>query len=363
MNPNISHPFLTFHYPYTTMYQCSPSFPFAREPVLRRMPDGSLLALMYTGGTQEPSRENVVAAVRSQDDGATWSAPEVLFRHPFRSCWSTELFTEGERPFLVFQTYDFRTYYSEVRAFVSHTGDSGRTWSEPASLPGIPPNVVVRQGKVLSDGTWLFPVYWTETRGDWQESIDGRPLSPRWNFCSGVLRSADQGRTFTLHGCLRNRGHLWEPEVAEIAPGRLWMLLRSEEPGGVLWESESLDGGRTWSAARPGAIPNPGTKVVLYRVRDRWALVNNVCTPERKLRNDLQIWVSDDGCRTWRKRIPLAWRPPDVEGDPKWDAPDAVGNICYPHGFADDAREQLYLALDGMRQFFLVKVPYADLLA
>ncbi len=361
MTATLAHPQLTFGYPYTLMFQSGPAFSFAREPVLRRMPDGSLFALIYTGGDREPSPDNVVAAVRSVDDGESWSEPEVLFRHPFRSCWATELFTEGPRPFLVFHTYDFRTHYSEVRAFLSFTDDSGRTWSEPTSLPGVPPNVVVRQGKVLHDGTWLFPVYWQETRGDWQGSIEGYRFSPKWYFCSGVLRSTDNGRSFTLHGCLRNAGHLWEPEVAEIAPGHLLMLIRSEVPGGVLWESESRDGGLTWSEAHPGTIPNPGTKVVLYRVRDRWVLVNNVCTPERKLRNDLQLWVGDD-CRTWRKRIPLAGHPPITPGDPKWDVPGAIVDICYPHGFADDARQQLYLALDGVRQFFLVKIPYADLL-
>ena len=36
--------------------------------------------------------------------------------------------------------------------------------------------------------------------------------------------------------------------------------------------------------------------------------------------------------------------------------------MAYPHGFADDEREMLYLALDSVKKFFLVKIPYADIL-
>jgi hypothetical protein len=40
------------------------------------MPDGSLYALIYTGGPREPHDSNVMLGTRSIDDGETWSPAE-----------------------------------------------------------------------------------------------------------------------------------------------------------------------------------------------------------------------------------------------------------------------------------------------
>lgn len=64
---------------------------FAREPVLRRMADGSLVCLFLTGGPTEPHNDNHVVISRSLDDGCTWSVPEPLFSHRGRAVWATEL--------------------------------------------------------------------------------------------------------------------------------------------------------------------------------------------------------------------------------------------------------------------------------
>ena len=143
---------IEFAYPVSTMFRAEEPFLFGREPTPRRMPDGSIVSLLYTGGTQEPHPDNIATVIRSTDDGATWSKPELLFKHPCRCTWGTELFTEGERPFAVFQTFSYETTYAELRAFMTFTDDCGKSWTQPVSIPGVPPNFSVRQGKVLSDG-------------------------------------------------------------------------------------------------------------------------------------------------------------------------------------------------------------------
>ena len=125
-----------------------------------------------------------------------------------------------------------------------------------------------------------------------------------------------------------------------------------------------MDSGLTWSPAKPSTIPNPGTKFVIYRIRGRHVLVNNVCTPETRTRDLLEIWVSDDNLQSWSKKLPLARlhkeNPDTWQGF--WDGGDALPQVAYPHGFADDKEEKLYLALDSVRKFFFLKVPYSDLL-
>ena len=50
--------------------------------------------------------------------------PFCVFKHPCRCTWGTELFTECERPFAVFQTFSYDTFYTELRAFLTCTDDS-----------------------------------------------------------------------------------------------------------------------------------------------------------------------------------------------------------------------------------------------
>ena len=70
---------IEFAYPATLMFKADDRFLFGREPTPRRMPDGSIVSLVYTGGTKEPHPDNVAAVIRSTDDGASWSKPELLF--------------------------------------------------------------------------------------------------------------------------------------------------------------------------------------------------------------------------------------------------------------------------------------------
>ena len=347
---------IEFAYPVTEMFQADAEFLYGREPTPRRMPDGSIVSLIYTGGTKEPHPDNIAAFIRSDDDGATWSRPELLWKHPQRCTWGTEIFTEGERPFAIFQTFCYETNYAELRAFMTYTDDSGRSWAPPVSVPGLPANFSVRQGKVLSDGSWLFPVYWGENRDEWTNCRDP--------FVCGVIRSTDGGKTFSLHGNVPTPGHAWEPEVVELEPGHLRMWIRYEHDAAVLWESDSFDYGLTWSAARPGDIPNPGTKFVCYKIRDRYVMINNVCAPDRRERDVLEIWVSSDFCKSWSKKLPLARLYKEDPGtwNGFWEHCGPLPQVAYPHGFADDKEEKLYLAIDAVRKFYFLKVPYTDLL-
>ena len=345
---------IEFAYPVSTMFEADSTWLFGREPTPRRMPDGSIVSLLYTGGKQEPAPENVATVIRSEDDGETWSKPQLLFRHPFRCTWGTELFTEGERPFAVFQTFCYETVYAELRAFLTFTDDSGRSWSNPVSLPGVPANFSVRQGKVLSDGSWIFPVYWFCNRTKW-DTI----RAPGNGFVSGVIRSTDGGKSFSLHGAVETPESAWEPEVTELDPGHLKMYVRYEHPAAVLWESESFDYGKSWTPPRPSEIPNPGTKFVIYRIRGRHVLVNNVCTPDHPYRDVLELWVSSDNCATWERKLPLARSFP---GPLQPNGKPAITQVAYPHGFADEKEEKLYLAIDTVRKFYFLKVPFADFL-
>jgi predicted neuraminidase len=317
------------------------------------MPNGDLFCLVYSGGGREPAPNNVVLGVRSSDDGATWSKPDLLWNLPDRATWGSELFTGGDVPFAVFQTFIYETHYCELRAFMSHTHDSGQTWSTPVSIPGVPSNFSVRQGKVLSDGSWIFPVYWCEVKGNWDHrmNMDSNALNDRrdWRFVSGVIRSVDKGNSFSLHGSMSADFNLWEPEVVETEPGHLILFIRPCESH-FLWRADSTDYGQTWSDPICTEIPTSGSKIVTFKINERILLINNTDS-ELWQRRYLDCWISDDGAASWSKRIRLAEIPDNCP----------ARQVAYPHGFCDEQQEILYLAVDTINEFELLKIPCSDI--
>ena len=83
----------------------SKTYGYAREPVLARMGDGSLICTFLSGGHTEPENQNITLVTRSYDDGLTWSDPQVLFYHRKRAAYTTEIFTGAEKPMMFVHTY------------------------------------------------------------------------------------------------------------------------------------------------------------------------------------------------------------------------------------------------------------------
>lgn len=338
-----------FAFPPVVIWAKGGPWHYAREPILRRLAGGRLVCLHYAGGPTEPHDENVALVTRSDDDGDTWSAPEVLFRHPVRGVWVTELFTDAGDPCAFVHTLEAASHYCDLHTFRSFSRDGGLTWSEPATLPGGAGHVSVRQGLVLADGTWLFPVYWQEVVDGfaWQRPVDSAARKKRaWRFRCGVLRSENAGKSFTLHGWLGHPDYqLWEPNVALLGDGSLMMLMRVSgvEPG-VLWRSDSTDGGRSWSRPHPTDIPNPSTKLTLLAHEGAVILLNNPA-PEIGRRKPLSLWVSRDDGATWPTRLVLADHP-------------AGRGVYYPHGFLDRRQRLLYLACDIKTRHYLLRIPF-----
>ncbi len=339
-----------FQYEPAVIFRAEPRWKFCREPVLRRMPDGTLVCLIYTGGPKEPHPDNLVVITRSSDNGASWSDGEVLFQHNTRSVWATELFTETGTPQIFVHTFNSECSYHEIQVYRSFSDDSGKTWSEPVSLPGGCGNVSVRQGIKTAAGTLVFPVYWMELRRNWNwpqttAEFHAGIHQGDYVYCCGALRSVDSGSSYSLHGYLKADGLLLEPNIVEVAPGYLVMLMRADKTG-VLYRSESTDDGITWSTAKATDIPDPGSKVSLVKINDLAVMVNNLDASQR---SGLSLSVSKDGFNTWEKRLDLV----TVREGRK-------ANICYPHLYADAGREILFVACDSYREHYLLKVPYKD---
>ncbi len=299
------------------------------DTTLRRAPDGSWVMVMLGGGDKEPLPENDLFLSRSIDEGRTWGPMQpidlgIKRRDPSRALVPTELMVYRNQCWLFFANHNGR--FADWTAWYTISHDSCRTWSRPRPLPEkIHVSTFTRNHIVRRNGEIVIPFqHYVNPNG---------PIDPR----NGVMISRDKLRSFEVHGWVRlsqddNYRGFAENSIVELAGGRMVMIIRADRLGGVLYQCESRDGGRSWSTPQPTDIPNPGSKATIYHLGgNAVAMLHN---PNPKERNPLSLWVSFDGMKSWPYRRDLVTTP---------------GRLNYPDGFLSKDRRYLHFAYDDNR--------------
>lgn len=185
--------------------------------------------------------------------------------------------------------------------------DDGETWGEPIRVPVFTPHGPIR----LANGDLL---YLGRTGLDTGERQDGNVTA---------LRSTDGGKTWTALGTVplcdgTHSTNYHEPHVVELDSGRLLGMIRFQYGDGdtpsteqltfSLFQTESDDGGATWTPAKPtgvrGSPPHllrhsSGAIVCVYGYRD---------APYGQ-----RAMISRDGGATWQTDLILR------DDGPDWD--------------------------------------------
>jgi predicted neuraminidase len=161
-------------------------------------------------------------------------------------------------------------------------------WSAPRRVE-LPAPFAFRLNKptVLRNGDWLLPVTWARAAPAGWFAGDQQ--------LQGAAISSDRGATWSFHGGVEAPNWALENMIVERNDGRLWMLIRTG--AGVLWESASADGGRTWSPGAPTAIINPGVRFFIRRLASGRLLLIN--TPHPARRQGLRAYLSEDEGASW----------------------------------------------------------------
>ena len=329
----------------TEFFKCPVNNCYAREPVVVKMANGTLVCVFLAGGPTEPHNKNVVLIKRSYDDGKTWTDTEVLFSHRHVGLWPTELYMGGEKPMLVVSMYNADCPFKMLQTFVSYTEDNGETWSKPTMADPAMCTTSIRRGFKMSNGETLFALYYVMARDGFQWDVDNF-YKPGWwdgqfSECA-VAVSSDDGKTFTRYGRIWQDGaSLWEPNCIELEPGHIVMLIRHDSTG-VMGRCDSYDYGRTWGEYHLTDIPNAGSKITAFTINGKACVIGNF---NGKARNHLQMRISSDGLKSWEKIISL-------DDDEKM--------FTYPHVHVDEQNQMLYIAYENYVQHYLLKISFEE---
>jgi predicted neuraminidase len=143
----------------------------------------------------------------------------------------------------------------------------------------------------------------------------GRLLLPLYSDgfdFSLMALSDDNGETWACSEPIIGAGNV-QPSVVERRDGSLMAYFRDNGPPPKrVIESESYDGGVTWSRPCDTLLPDPGAGVEALALQSgRWVLINN---DTEEGRHRLSLTVSEDEGRTWRFARRLEDDPPRPEG-------------------------------------------------
>lgn len=198
------------------------------------------LHLVYRYGTAHNSgADSEIDYKYSDDDGATWSNPGSAITLVGPTTGTDDL----RDPAIValasgrlLCVYDTRNPYTgtAIHAKAIYSDDGGSTWSSAYTIPGSYSNdIVTSQPIELASGDILIPMF-----GESGSLV----------YTSYVMRSTDDGATFGSEVTVASGANDYqEPQVRELASGRIVCLLRSEATHHT-YRSYSDDDGATWSS-------------------------------------------------------------------------------------------------------------------
>jgi len=243
-------------------------------PSVARTEDGALIVASSGLRTQHICPWGKTVLNVSLDEGRTWSWPRVISDSPIDDRDAGIISLGSQRLLVSWFTSDTRQYADENHAksydvegwklaistwtdemvarwlgsWVIMSEDGGETWGRPVRVAVTSPHGPIR----LASGDLLY--------------LGKDFTNPRHSGHITSARSSDAGRTWTVTGVVpeypgTGPGNYHEPHVVELSSGKLIGMVRVQglrqehlDQGLIefsLFQTESTDGGVTWSPASP----------------------------------------------------------------------------------------------------------------
>jgi predicted neuraminidase len=259
------------------------------------------LAAAWFGGTRERNPDVCIWVARNENgkwQEAVQAADGVQPDGSRLPTWNPVLFQPPGQPLILF--YKVGPSPSKWWGVVKTSADGGRTWGEARRLPEGVLGPIKNKPVVLPDGAWLAPSS-TEGADGWQVHFE---------------RSTDAGKTWEIIGPVAKG-----PSLEAIQPsilfhrgaggGELQALCRTKQ--GVVAQTWSKDGGKTWSALTAAPLPNPnsGTDAVTLADGRQLIVYNHAGHRVNEAKGNrwpLDVAVSENGLE-WRHALTLETEP------------------------------------------------------
>jgi predicted neuraminidase len=219
------------------------------------------LNLVWFGGTQEGIGDISVYFSRLPRGGKQWTKPVKLSDDPTRSEQNPILFPAPDGKLWLLWTAQKAGNQDTAIVRYRVSKDNGANWGPIGTLFGPRPGsgTFVRQPIViLENGDWLLPVFFCNT-------VPGEKWSGDEDT-SAVKISSDQGRTWSEHAVPNSVGAV-HMSIVPLGGITLAAFFRSRWADHV-YRSQSQDGGRSWSAPEPTALPNNNSSIQAIRLAD-----------------------------------------------------------------------------------------------
>lgn len=285
-------------------------------PTVARRKSGELL-LVYSGGREaHVCPFGRVELMRSRDDGATWSYPQVILDSPIDDRDAGVL--ETERGTILVTTFTSLAYEPILKRAEEAVGTEKAWPAERLRRWQAAHERLDAEGRDAALDVWITRsvdngITWSQRQRCLVDSPhgpiqlrDGRLLyagKELWKGQGrvGVCQSADDGVTWEWLAEIParqgdNPAQYHELHAVETADGRLIVQIRNHnrQNAGETLQCESEDGGKTWS--EPRAIGVWGLPSHLLRLRDGRILMTY---GYRRAPFGCQARISEDGGRSW----------------------------------------------------------------
>lgn len=271
--------------------------------------DGTVLCAWF-GGSHEGEAD--VAIWVSRREQGHWTDPASLV-HVEESHWNPVLQQLEDGRVRLY--YKVGNIIADWRTMVCESKDGGKTWGMPREL--VEGDISGGRGPVrskvikLASGRYLAPC--STERGVWTAYTDysddqgatwtrSNPIAVSGLVADGK-RTVEQSDVAVAEQSFYGRGVI-QPTLWESQPGMVHMLLRSTE--GVVFRSDSGDGGTSWCPPYATQLPNNNSGIDLDRLDG--GLLVLACNPVADnwgSRTPMRLLYSRDNGDSWQTLLDL----------------------------------------------------------